>query len=108
MKRYSPPVPVDAPRDLDLVEFAPELLLAIGEEKRDLAELGRPARVRPLEDDVLHLPAAERLRALLAQDPPDGVGDVGLAAPIGTDHGGHAGLEMEGRGIGERLETVEF
>jgi hypothetical protein len=94
-------VPVDPPRDLDLVEFAAELLLALRQEHRDLAHLGGPARVGPLEDDVLHLSAAKRLRALLPEHPADRVGDVGLAAAVGPDHGGHAGLEHEGRWIGE-------
>jgi hypothetical protein len=35
------------------------------------------------EDDVLHLAAAQRLGALLAHDPAEGVHDIGLARPVG-------------------------
>ena len=34
------------------------------------------------EDHVLHLAAAQRLRALLAEHPGDGVDDVGLAGAV--------------------------
>ena len=37
------------------------------------------------EDDVLHLAAAQRLGALLAHDPGQGVDDVRLARAVGTD-----------------------
>src|SRR3712207_6469652 len=39
------------------------------------------------EDDVLHLAAAQALGALRAEDPGDRVDDVGLARPVGADHG---------------------
>src|ERR1017187_1638901 len=94
-------VPVDPPRDLDLVEIAPELPLAFRQEHRDLAELGGPPRVGALKNDILHLAAPQGLRALLAQDPADRVGDVGLAAPVRADHRGHAGLENQGRWVRE-------
>ena len=42
------------------------------------------------EDDVLHLAAAQALGALLAEDPGDGVDDVGLARAVGADDGGDA------------------
>src|SRR5580698_7464750 len=91
------PVPVDPAGDLDLVEFAAELLLALGEEHRDLAHLRGAPRVGPLEDDILHLAPSKGLRALLPEDPADRVRYVGFAAPVGPDHGGDAGLEKEGR-----------
>ena len=49
------------------------------------------------EDDVLHLAAAQALGALLAEDPGDGVDDVGLARPVGADDGGDPGLEPQRR-----------
>ncbi len=59
------------------------------------------------EDDVLHLAAAQALRALLAEDPGDGVDDVGLARPVGADDGGDAGLQPERRRGREGLEALE-
>jgi len=98
---FALPVPMDAPGDLNLVEFASELPLALREQHRDFAHLRRPAGVRPLEDHVLHLAAAKGLRALLPEDPADRIRNVGFAATVGPDHGGHAGLETEGRWIGK-------
>ena len=48
------------------------------------------ARVAAVEDDVLHLVAAQALGALLAKHPGDGVGDVALAAAVGADNRGDA------------------
>ena len=50
----------------------------------------RLSRVAAAEDDVLHLVAAQALGALLAHHPGDGVGDVALAAAVGSDDGRHA------------------
>jgi hypothetical protein len=50
------------------------------------------------EDDVLHPAAPQRLRALLAHDPREGIHDIGLARPVGPDDARDTGLEMQGRG----------
>ena len=55
----------------------------------------------PLEDHVLHALAAQALGALLAEHPRDGVDDVALAAAVGADDGGDAGVEGELGAIGE-------
>ncbi|OQB95849.1 MAG: hypothetical protein BWX86_01052 [Verrucomicrobia bacterium ADurb.Bin122] len=102
------PVAVHAAHDLDLVKLAAELLLAIGQEQRDFAQLRRFAGVGALENDVLHLAAAQGLGALFAQHPADGVGDVGLAAAIGTDDGGDAGFETQRRRVRKGLKTVQL
>jgi len=99
---------VHAAHDLDLVKLAAELLLAIGQEQRDFAQLRRFAGVGALENDVLHLAAAQGLGALFAQHPADGVGDVGLAAAIGTDDGGDAGFETQRRRVRKGLKTVQL
>ena len=92
---------------------------------RDLGELDRQqaggvveredhlgaAEGRPLggagEDDVVHLLAAHRAGRLRAEHPRDGVDHVRLARPVRTDDDGHARFELQGGGVGERLETFE-
>jgi hypothetical protein len=94
-------VAVHAARDLDLVKLAAELRLALRQQERNFADLRRLARVGALEDHVLHFAAAQGLRALFAEHPADGVGDVGLAAAVGADDRRDAGFEAERRGISE-------
>ena len=83
-KVLSAAVAVAPPHDLDLVKFRPKLLFAIGEQQGHLAHLGGPARFCALKDHVLHLAPAQRLWALLAQRPTYRVGDVRLAASVGS------------------------
>ena len=64
--------------------------------------------VSALEDDVLHLAAAQRLGALFAQYPANAVGDVGLATAIRTHDRGHSRFKTKGSRVGERFETVQF
>src|SRR5688572_25628695 len=65
----------------------------------------RLARIAAAEDDVFHLLAAQALGTLLAEHPGDGVGDVALAAAVGTDDRGDAFVEGQFGSIGERLEA---
>ena len=69
---------------------------------------------RALEDDVLHLPAAQMLHALFAQHPGYGVRDIALAAAVWPDNGGNAipckdnfGVVREGFEPGD-LEAFQF
>jgi hypothetical protein len=75
-------------------------------------DLGHPrglAALRALEDDVLHLAAAEVLHLLLAEHPRDGVGDVRLAAAVGADdRGDTAAGEDEVCVVCEGLEAGDF
>ncbi len=64
------------------------------------------AAVAAGEDDVLHGGAADARRALLAEHPHDGVGDVALAAAVGPDHHGDAGFEDQLGLPRERLEAL--
>ena len=59
------------------------------------------------EDDVGHLFAAQGFAGAFAEDPFDGVHDVGLAAPVGADDAGDGIVEAELGPIGERLETAK-
>src|SRR5690606_33742778 len=67
----------------------------------------RAAAGGALDDHLLHLGAAHGARALLAQHPADGIGDVGLAAPVGAHDGGDAVAEVERGAVRERLEAVQ-
>jgi hypothetical protein len=66
------------------------------------------------EDHIFHACAAQGLGRLLAQHPGDGVGNIGLAAAVGADDGGHAvPVELEFGAVAERLEpenlkTLQF
>ena len=73
----------------------------------DLGAAERGALGGAGEDDVVHLLAADRAGRLRAEHPGDGVDDVRLARPVGTDHDGDARLELQRRRVGERLETLE-
>ena len=98
----------DAAGDGDLVVLEAELLLAVGEGDGDLGHAEGLVLVGAGEDDVGHRAAAQGGGALLAEDPADGVRDVGLAAAVGADDGGDAGLEDEARLLREALEAVDF
>ena len=84
---------VDAPRDGDLGEVDRQRLVRIVEHERHLAEREAAALLGAVEDDVLHFRAAQRLGALLAEHPSDGVGDVRLAAAVRADDAGDAAVK---------------
>jgi len=80
----------------------------IGQQQLHLGGAGGLARIAAAEDHVLHLVAAQALRALLAQHPRDGVGDVALAAPVRTDDRGDPLVEGKLRPIGKGLEAGDL
>ena len=61
-----------------------------------------------VEDDVLHRPAAQVPRALLAHAPANRVDDVRLAAPVGAHDPQNVVVEVQHRAIDERLEADEL
>src|SRR6267142_6797037 len=78
------------------------------EPEGDLGQAHRMPSLAPVEDDVAHVLRAKAPRALLADDPGDGVGDVALAASVRADDRGDALSELEFGGRGERLEAVQL
>ena len=62
--------------------------------------------IRTAEDHVLHLGTAELAAVLLAHDPAYGVGDVGLAGPVGSHDGGDVLAEIQYRLVGEALKPL--
>ena len=61
------------------------------------------------EDYVFHAGAAQALHGLLAQDPADGVAQVGFSTPVRSHHGCDAGTVEAHLGfIEKRLEALNF
>ncbi len=91
------------------VEAGSVVDLGVDEGEGDLGHAGRLAVAGAGEDDVFHLDAAEGLGGLLAENPGDGVRDIGLAAAVGTDDGGDtfAG-ELDLGAITEGLEAEDL
>jgi hypothetical protein len=82
--------------------------IRIGQSDGDFSHAHWSAVSAAIKDDVFHLFAAEGFRALLAENPGDGVGNIALAAPVRAHDGGDAPVEGEFRPVGKRLETVDF
>ncbi len=59
------------------------------------------------EDHRVHVGGAQRLVGGLAHRPAQCFDEIGLAATVGADHAGEAGLDDEVRGLNEGLETVK-
>src|SRR6185312_1381239 len=78
----------------------------IDQRKRNFGHAGGLAVACAREDDVFHLDAAQSFGGLLAEDPGDGVGDIGLATAVRTDDGGDtlAG-ELHFGAIAERFDA---
>src|SRR3970282_2683276 len=97
--------PVEPPGHAD---FAPRHVepAVVVEYEADLGQPHGPARGRAVEDHVLHLVAPQGLRALLPERPPDGLGDVGLAAAVRADDTRHAREDLELRLLDEGLEAL--
>ena len=83
-------------RDGDLGVVDRQGAVGVVDGQGDLGSSERRAGAGAGEDDVGHGAAAQVLGALLPHDPGQGVDDVGLAGPVGADHGGDAGLQAEG------------
>lgn len=75
--------------------------------ERDVCPAERRAPCRSGEDDVFHFAAAQGLGALFTHHPGKGVDDIGLPGPVGANHRGDAGFEVERRGRRERLESPD-
>ena len=101
-------VAVDAAGDGDLVGFGIEQVPCVIECERDLGHADALARRRAVKDHVGHLAAAQVFRALLAENPPDGIDDVALPGPIRADDGRQPGREIEPRPVGETFEADHF
>jgi hypothetical protein len=98
----------DRARDLDLRHGDGDQTGAVVDHELGLGHAeGRPLGA-PREDHVRHLAAAQGPRALLPEDPADGVDEVGLARAVRPDDDRRARSELEHRLVGERLETSDL
>ena len=93
--------------DRDLAVLDRQRAVGVVDREQHLGAAERAAGRGAGEDDVLHLAAAEGLRALLAHDPGEGVDDVRLAGAVRPDDAGHARLEGERGRLREGLEPLE-
>ena len=93
--------------DLHLAELDGQQARGVVDGQGHLGPPQRRALGRPGEHDVVHPLGPHRAGGLGAEHPGDGVHHVGLAAAVGADHHGDAGLEPESGGIPERLEPLE-
>src|SRR5262249_8000647 len=96
---------VDAARDLHLASVGGQDVLGGVEDHRHLGQAEAAAAGGAVEDDVRHLAAAQRLRALLAQYPLHTVYNITFAGAVRPDDAGDARGEVELRPVGEALEA---
>jgi hypothetical protein len=104
---FALPRPEHQPADRDLGVVDRQRAVGVVDGQRDLGAAERRPGRGAGEDDVLHLAAAQRLGAVLAHDPGQGVDDVGLAGAVGADDAGDARLEPQGGRGGEGLEAAQ-
>ena len=67
----------------------------------------RPSLFCAVEDDVFHLGAAQCARALFAQHPAYGIGNIALAAAVGADDRGHPRRQLQGYLIRKGFESLD-
>ena len=85
-----------------------ERVVGIIDDQRHLGQSLGLAALGAGEDDLLHLSAAEHLRALLAQHPADRVGNVGFSGSVRADDAGHPLREFDCDRICKGFESIEF
>ena len=100
--------PLDAARNLDGFEIIVGRAggtVAIVDQQRDFRDIARRPSRRTGKDHIVHFAAAYRGGPGLAHHPAHGVEQIGLAAAVGSDHGGEAGLDEKLRRFDEGFET---
>ena len=83
------------------------LLIDTPDGQRDLRHAEGLAAVRPVEDHICHLPAAQRLGRLLSKHPTHRVRDIRLPAAIGPYDGRDPWLKVERSLVRERLKPED-
>ena len=85
-----------------------ENVLGVVDDQRHLGKPHLAALLGTAEDDILHLGAPELAAVLLAHDPADGVGDIGLAGAVGAHDGGDVLAEVQHGFLREGLKSLDF
>ncbi len=101
-------VALDAARDLELVvlvEGGGRGAVGVVDVQHDLGGVARRAVAGAGEDDVVHVGGAHRLVRALAHHPAQRFDEVRLAAAVGPDDAGEAGLDQDVRRLDEGLEA---
>ena len=80
--------------------------IGVIESNRNLSESHRTTIVGSAEDNVFHLRTAQGFRALLAQNPFHGIGNIALAAAIGTHHAGDSIFKYDFHVIRKGFEAI--
>lgn len=101
-------VAIDAPGYAHLGEIHRQRPVLVLKRQRYLAVSQPLALFRSAEDNILHAPAAQAARALLAQHPAHGVGYVRFAASVRPDDAGDPLVKDDLRAVCERLEAVDL
>jgi hypothetical protein len=78
------------------------------EGERHFGEAVGTTHLRAVEDDVVHVLAAQMLGGLLAHGPAHRVDDVGLPAAIGADDAGHVVVEANHGSVHKGLEPADL
>ena len=81
------------------------LVIHTPQRQRHLRHAQRLPPIRPVEDDVRHLAATQRLCRLLPQYPSNSVGHVGLTTTVGANNRRHPGLKVERSLVCEGLKA---
>jgi hypothetical protein len=100
-------VTLDAALDRDLVVVDRKPALGVVEDQGHLGERGARAALTAGVDDLLHFLSAEVAGLPGAQDPFDGVEDVGFPGAVGPHDRRHAAFEQDLGRPGKRLEAEE-
>ena len=77
----------------------------------DQCDLGKPylgALLRSAENHVLHFAATQSAGALLPHNPANSIGNIGLAAAVGTNDGSDILGEIQNGFVRERLKALDF
>ena len=100
---------VVAAADGDFVGVDVEAVVGVVDGQRHRGVAHGPAGLGAAEDDVLHLAGTAQLAgARLAQDPADGVGNIGFARAVGPHDAGDAGADGEPGAVGEGFEALDL